>query len=238
MSDETPGGSPPPSPEMNLWQRMNAIMGQLNWAPKKGRADELKFDFVTHNDLAAMVRPWLVKYGVVVTVNVVEAARSHIETIDKYGKVKIYHSVTMTVQFVWINADKPEERETVNCTGQGTGVNDMAYGIALSYIVKNHFLKMLLVPSGDDPEAHANTAAHDEAEAERLAKRGREERLRLHKKAVNMARQCGYPDPETAVKDWLTSQTGAMPFLEIPLDVFEQATEHFAEHPLDTPKGD
>lgn len=221
---------------MNLYQRICAVSSHIGWARKGGSAKELGFDFVTHNDLMAMVRPLMADYGIVLLIDVTEATRESIETVNKYGP-KTYHHVRLNVRFTWINADNPVEREVMNVIAQGSGVSDLAYGIAISYATKNHILKMFLIPSGEDPERHDNeqaiadkkaadaSAARDAMNA-LAAKNEKESRQKMHAKAVSFAvRAAKTPDDVAA---WFKSQT-SLPFIEIPIETFEHAIIHFQE---------
>ena len=233
MSDETQA---PHYAGMSIHQRIHAVMERVRYIqksqPKKGADGGLKYSILNYNSLVAKVRPLFVEFGIMIYP--VESLR--VQTGNRT-------EIDMTVRFVCV--DDPGSFLDVPSSGYGVDAQDKGPGKARTYSIKSAVRDVLFLESGDDPDDDQSAAADHSAvdpaveqAAEQAARTARAERIRLHKRAVSMARQCGYPDPETAVKDWLTSQTGAMPFLEIPLDTFEQAAEYFAEHPLDTPKGD
>ena len=76
---------------------------------------------------------------------VIESATRTLKNGQFQTKVKM--------DFTWINADNPEEREVVKFEGLGVDATERSMGIAESYAEKMMFLKNLQIPLGElDPD--------------------------------------------------------------------------------------
>ena len=132
--------------QMNIYQRLNAVMKQVSYVQKEEKMVNNQYRFVSHDAVTAKVRPFLIEQGVLMTTNVVSFTNNGNRT-----------EVMVALEF--INIDKPDERITINSLGYGIDPQDKGPGKAVSYAVKYGILKTLCLETGDDPER--DTIAHE-----------------------------------------------------------------------------
>ena len=123
----------------NIYQRILAVMGDLNYVQKGEKTVNNQYRFVSHDAVSAAVHPLLVRHGIAVIPRVVRWAQDGNRT-----------AVDVEVDFV--NVDTPDDRFTVPCFGYGIDPQDKGPGKAVSYATKYAMLKTLVLETGDDPE--------------------------------------------------------------------------------------
>lgn len=125
----------------NLSTRLVRAQHAARRLEKTAAKNGMKFDYVTHDDIASEAKRILAKNGILFFPSVDEFSQDGNRTIVK-------------VSAALINADKPEE--TFNTVGFGYGVDqqDKGPGKAYSYAVKYILAKTLLLNTSDDIEQH------------------------------------------------------------------------------------
>ena len=125
----------------NLSTRLVRAQHDARRLEKTAAKNGMKFDYVTHDDIASEAKRILAKNGILFFPSVDEFSQDGNRTIVK-------------VSAALINADKPEE--TFNTVGFGYGVDqqDKGPGKAYSYAVKYILAKTLLLNTSDDIELH------------------------------------------------------------------------------------
>lgn len=136
------------SVEKNIYQRLNAIMGDLERVEKEQKKVNGQYAFVSHDTVAAAVRPLLVKHGVL--------AVPTPEQMTQNG-----NRTEIILRLDFINIDRPDEVVTTTSLGYGVDGQDKGPGKALSYAYKYAILKMFCVSTGDDPDMHAKAVFRD-----------------------------------------------------------------------------
>jgi hypothetical protein len=135
---------------MNLYQRINAIRGEVPNLSKDLEIDG-KYRAVSHDQVTDVIRPLLVKYGVLSIPSLKETS-AH-ETNVKYssGRQLIQYRSTWTVRFV--NVDKWAENFEIVVEGHADEAGDKAPGKMASYAVKYAYTKMFAMAAGEAEES-------------------------------------------------------------------------------------
>ena len=135
---------PKPMPK-NLYQRISAVMSELDYIEKGALKVNGQYRFVSHDQVTAKVHPLLVKHGIVVLPSIHEIKQENNRT-----------EVKMNILF--LNIDNPEECFSVQYFGYGIDNGDKGPGKAISYAYKYALLKTFCLETGDDPDNDANAA--------------------------------------------------------------------------------
>lgn len=143
----------------NVYQRISAVMAALPYIQKKklvplgGR----QVKTLAYEDLAAEVQPLLVANGLVMESDLVKCSYEVQETgekTDNYGTKKTYQTIaSVEIRYRLVNVDNPDDATSwMIYPGMGYDTSDKAIGKATTYSAKDYLRKMLLVPSGEEPE--------------------------------------------------------------------------------------
>lgn len=147
------------SENLNVYQRIKAVMAALPYIQKKklvplgGR----QVKTLAYEDLAAEVQPLLVAHGLVMESDLVKCSYEVQETgekSDNYGTKKTYQTIaSVEIRYRLVNVDNPTDATSwMTYPGMGYDTSDKAIGKATTYSAKDYLRKMLLVPSGEEPE--------------------------------------------------------------------------------------
>lgn len=128
--------------ELNIHQRILAIMGELHYIEKEKKTVNGQYRFVSHDSVVSKVQKMLVKHRV--------TTASSIHEIIQDGNCT---RVKLNVSF--INPDSPTDFFTVQFAGYGVDNGDKGPGKAVSYAYKYALLKVLNLETGDDPDYDA-----------------------------------------------------------------------------------
>lgn len=169
--------------ELNVYQRWNAMIGEMGIIPKRGWNDHHKYWFTTDADLNAFIGPLLSKFHLLVIPSVLNHAVERFETAGKQYVTRVPMEIHV------INADKPDDRFVVSWAGEGGDTVDKGLYKAFTGGLKYFFMKTLQVATGDDPEVFGRTDAIADEAAVSVAtgKTGR---------PVNVNTAQGRPQPE------------------------------------------
>jgi hypothetical protein len=124
--------------KLNLYQRINRVMGEVTYIQKKKSAG-MQYSTVSHDDVTASLHDAIVKYGIVYFPCGMEITQDGNKT-----------QVVGTIRFV--NVDMPEEFFQTVSVGHGIDNQDKGPGKAVSYLVKYALLKTFGLETGDDPD--------------------------------------------------------------------------------------
>jgi hypothetical protein len=135
--------------ELNLFQRINEVRKSINYVQKDKSVSTGggSYKAVTHDQVTAMVREHMVKHGIVSYPVLVESV-----SMPKEGDAKQFR-YEATYDFVFVNADKPEDTLTIRIQAHAMDNADKAPGKALSYAKKYAILKMFEIETGEDEES-------------------------------------------------------------------------------------
>lgn len=126
---------------MNLYQKLNAIMGEVESLQKDGKVafNTTKYNYLSEAKTTAIFHEKLFKHKLVILpIEVNEEVKGSI-TQGRY-KYKL------------VNCENPEEFEILESGGQGHDSADKGSGKASSYAYKYLLWRMFAIPSNDDPD--------------------------------------------------------------------------------------
>ena len=145
---------------MNIYQKMNEAMKEVDKVFKGAKVSlggNRSYNAVKHDDVTALLRPQMVKHGIVVSASEKHREINQITVIRKdYQGGGTYEAfeymATVTVEVSFINIDDPKDRHVVEMTAAGFDPSDKCFGKALSMAVKNAYLKNFMLESKDNEE--------------------------------------------------------------------------------------
>ena len=144
------------STELNIYQRINEVRKEVEYVQKDAtvNAGGSSYKAVTHDMVTAVVRPLLIKHGIVITVDQLQSRLLQEKAVkadgDKGYKMHLY-SGDYAVHFV--NIDNPGDRISVTVNAQANDSGDKAPGKAMSYATKYAILKTFSLETGENEEA-------------------------------------------------------------------------------------
>lgn len=144
----------------NLHQRILAVMAEINYVRKEDKRVNNQYTFVSHDRVAEVLHPQLVKHGIVMIPSIAEWRQDGNRT-------------EVQVEVAFVNADDPTDRITSRWLGFGIDPQDKGPGKAVSYATKYALLKTFVLETGDDVERdnidHIGKAAAASAEEAKAA---------------------------------------------------------------------
>jgi len=137
--------------EMNIYQRINAVMKEVEYVQKDGHISGggANYKAVTHDNVTAVLRPHLVKFGIVVRVSQVKGKILQMRAPKEDIKMHLYQG---EYDISFVNIDKPEEMVTVRQQAHANDNGDKAPGKAESYATKYAMLKTFSLETGENEE--------------------------------------------------------------------------------------
>jgi hypothetical protein len=136
--------------DLNIYQRINAVMKEVAFIQKDAEVQGYKA--VTHDMVTAIVRPQLVKHGIVVRPEQLQSTMIQ-QKVPKGEKGHNMHLYSGDYAIHFVNIDKPEESFAVTVNAHANDNGDKAPGKALSYATKSALLKVFSFETGESDEA-------------------------------------------------------------------------------------
>lgn len=142
---------------MNLFQRINEVRKAIGYVQKDKSVSTGggSYKAVTHDTVTAMVRPEMVKHGVICFPELTSSASLPKEEGSKQFRYEA------TYAFHFVNMDEPTDRLTITIQAHAMDNADKAPGKALSYAKKYALLKLFEIETGEDEESRYQTDAFD-----------------------------------------------------------------------------
>jgi hypothetical protein len=167
MSDQTN-----PTPVLNILQRVNAVQKEVAYIQKDRSVSTGggSYKAVSHDAVTAMLRPHLIKHGIVYTTTL--ADECHFDSKEEGSKQRLFRA-TFTICFASI--DKPEDRIFVTLPAHALDNGDKAPGKAISYATKYALLKVFALETGEDEESRYKSDDYDFAAALEMAENATEQ---------------------------------------------------------------
>jgi len=150
--------------KLNIYERINYVMSRVSYV-KKGSVvgtGQNTYTAVGHDDVTRLLNEHIQTAGIVVTPSIVEVKTNTIQYTqkNKYGEKEVFRcEVQMWVEVKFTNMNAPGENFTVTGFAIGLDNQDKAPGKALSMAVKNAYLKVFMLESGDNEEARIDDKA-------------------------------------------------------------------------------
>jgi hypothetical protein len=149
---------------LNLFQRINAIRDKVGYVQKDksvSTGTSGSYKAVTHDMVTAITRGAMIEHGVICYPILVESVMN-LPIIDTTGATANQRLYEATYDFVFINADQPEEKITIRIQAHAMDNADKAPGKALSYAKKYAILKLFEIETGEDEEGRVTDNSLDE----------------------------------------------------------------------------
>lgn len=136
---------PPTVAEMNLWQKLATITGEIGAIAKDGKNASQNYAFIEYASVAGSLRTLFAKYGVVCIPDMINR---QVEPLGSKGV-----NVTIDFTFTFKNADKPSETEVIHWTGEANDYGDKATNKAATAALKYCLMRTFNISEqGDDPD--------------------------------------------------------------------------------------
>jgi len=149
MDIETPVNPCVVPAHWNLFQRINWVRSQLWYVQKTATVQNYKA--VTHDMVTAMLRPHLMRAGIVVFPSVVSGTTVNTGAMTKSGMPIVRYEADFNVRFV--NSETPEDMHIIQTPAHANDQGDKAPAKATSMAVKVALLKMFSLETGEDEES-------------------------------------------------------------------------------------
>jgi hypothetical protein len=134
----------------NLHQRILAIAQELGAIEKTGQADPRMggYGFIEHAEIMGRLRTLLARHGVTIVPSMHVTGR---ETVSREGG-RVAHRVTVDLTLTVINADRPEDRFTIEWPGEALDTQDKATQKAGTSAEKYALMKLFKISDREDPD--------------------------------------------------------------------------------------
>lgn len=137
---------------LNLYQKLAKITGEVGAIKKGGRNNEQKFDFIEYAAVAGELRGLFAKYNVLIVPYMQRSTKQTRTPItSKYGAQGEHVLIDFT--FVVYNADDPKEKFSVTWTGEATDYGDKGTNKAATSALKYYLMRQFNISEkGEDPD--------------------------------------------------------------------------------------
>ncbi len=131
--------------EMNIYQKLHAIMGSINTLQKDGKVDfkNTRYNYLSEAKTTGILKEKFVELGIVVLPIGVEETKDGSVTHGLYS-------------YKVVNIDNPDDFIILQSGGQGHDSSDKGSGKASSYAYKYLMWRTFAIPSNDDPDQVAS----------------------------------------------------------------------------------
>ena len=138
MVAQEDGSLKPLHDSRNIFQRLHAVMGEVDYVQKEKKAG-MRYSIVSHDAVTAKVRPLLHKHGIIYFIDSLEYQQDGNRTQCK-------------IVVTFANIDDQNDTLSAESFGYGVDDQDKGPGKAMSYAIKYALLKTLGLETGDDPD--------------------------------------------------------------------------------------
>ncbi|MGD7007584.1 ERF family protein [Metabacillus sp. 84] len=139
--------------EKNLYQKLVEVRKSVPYLKKESEGHQYKY--TGSSQVLASVRAKMDEVGVLLIPKVI----GHNLIEGKTAKGAKEYMTELDIEFVWINADNPDERLTCTWYGQGVDNAEKGVGKALTYAEKYFMLKTFNIATDkDDPDTFQEKA--------------------------------------------------------------------------------
>lgn len=135
---------------LNLYQKLAAITGEVGPVAKGGTNTQQNYAYIEYAAVAGALRDLFAKYGVIIVPNMGERTLSPLA-----GGKGTYTEIKFT--FDVINADKPDERFSVEWVGESSDYGDKGTNKAATAALKYYLMRQFNVSEKGEVEADSET---------------------------------------------------------------------------------
>jgi hypothetical protein len=137
--------------QLNIYQKLVEIRKNIVGLDKDSQS--FGYEYVSGTQILRKIKGKMDELGVVLEPHVLDQAHETYDYVAK-GKEKTDFIVTGKMNYVWVNADKPEEKIVIpwEYMGQQDDISK-AFGSGLTYSERYFLMKYFGIPTdGDDPD--------------------------------------------------------------------------------------
>lgn len=143
----------------SLAGKLAEVLGTVKHIPKNGYNEAQRYHFVRDADVLDAVRDALSERGVATLVDVAGVDVAEFQTAKQRETGGVSWMTTVWGAISFLDGDS-DATVTIGFRGTGADTGDKGYYKALTGGVKYALLKTFLIPTGDDPEADADSPQH------------------------------------------------------------------------------
>jgi hypothetical protein len=147
---------------LNIQQRINEVKKKIDYIKKEKAVESYKA--VTHDQVTAMVRDYLVEFGINIFPVHVSSETVVTGQFTKSNAPYVRNEVVYSFDFV--NVDDPSDKYTATVEAHALDHGDKAPGKALSYAKKAVILKVFEIETGEDDESRYQEKGVDDQRVE------------------------------------------------------------------------
>lgn len=141
---------------LNIYQKIAAITGEVGIIAKGGRNTEQNYSFIEYAAVAGRLRELFAKYYVVIVPNMAKTAdQKREEIVSQYGKKGVV--IMVDFKFDIVNADKPDDRFSVDWVGEAADFGDKATNKAATSALKYYLMRQFNISEKGEAEADAES---------------------------------------------------------------------------------
>lgn len=140
----------------SLAGKLAEVLGTIKHIPKNGYNEAQRYQFVRDADVLDAVREALSERGVATLVDVAGMDVDEFQTAKQREQGGVSWMTTVWGAISFLDGDS-DAVVTIGFRGTGADTGDKGYYKALTGGVKYALLKTFLIPTGDDPEADADS---------------------------------------------------------------------------------
>lgn len=153
---------------MNLYQKLIEVRKAVPYLKKENSG--YQFNYVSSSQVLGNLKAKMDELGVLLIPSVVTKELQE-KTTQKGGKEYL---TELVMEFVWINAENPEEQIKCGWYGQGLDSGEKGVGKALTYSEKYFMLKFFNIPTDkDDPDSFQEKVGSDNTQGKKQSDNGK-----------------------------------------------------------------
>jgi len=135
----------------NILHRINDAMKELKYVRKTAQVSGGgTYMAVTHDEVTRKVHPMLAKHGIIVVPELIKDKMKASGMVTSNGNTIFLYQCVYDIHFYGI--DSMVEKVTARVSAHANDMSDKAAGKAISYAVKNAYLKVFALETGENDE--------------------------------------------------------------------------------------
>jgi hypothetical protein len=137
---------------LNIYQKLVDVRRDVLYLQKEKSG--FKYKYVGEDQVLSLIRPKMDEHNLILEVDMTNLENFEFQKFEK-GQTFNVKGIRATFQFVWINADNPEEKIVKSMTLQNDGVDCKAIGALMTYANRYFLLKYFNIPIAElEPDSY------------------------------------------------------------------------------------
>lgn len=172
---------------LTLASKLATIGGEIGAVGKTGKNTQQSYNYIEYGVVAGKIRELFDKYHIIIIPSVESVQQD--EITNKYGGKGYHYILSMT--FLMINGDDPEDREVASWTGEASDYGDKGINKAETAGTKYFLMRLFNVSEKGDEDADKTTPeamTHTVKKTQSVGRRWSEEDIEMAKVKLGMSR--------------------------------------------------